>query len=671
MDFFEQQSRARRRTGWLVVTYAVFVAGLVAAVHGVVSFGLSLLLAQQRAEAVDGTAGAFLADAFAQVVANPQVLLGSVGAIAALVGVATLVKTAQLAQGGPAVAQSMKGREILPSTRNFRERRLLNIVEEMALASGVAMPRVYVMDDEPGVNAFAAGYSPKDSAIAVTRGALDLFSRDELQAVVGHEFSHILNGDMRLNIRMIGVLFGILCISLLGSLLFRGGIQMLRFSGGGRKKKDNGAGLALGLMLFGGAVWLLGSLGVLCSRLIQAMVSRQREYLADASSVQFTRNPDGMAGALKVIGAATHGSRISNPHASEVSHMLFASGFRGSLFATHPPLEARIREIDPRFDGDFKEAQQVVRRRMAIRLQTSEADEEDELHRGVLYHILAEATHAAPETAPAAPAAPAAPVGGGVPTPPPLRATGDGLSEAERDALRTVEGAEACFLGALVAAVPEVQRAQLARIADEKGDAIAAAAVSWRDRLATMDGPHRRMTCEIAVNTLRPQARKALEATAGLADALVMADGQIDPFEFAMTRMFRARLLPDVRASRKGETIAREAAAFVLHVLATFGTPARAQAERAWQAGAGKLASFGRLEALRGVNVNDLARFDEALKDLVRLPPVVKREFMEACQTVVGFDGALNETEENFLFAIADVIEATGWNAGAAPIYEN
>jgi len=252
-----------------------------------------------------------------------------------------------------------------------------------------------------------------------------------------------------------------------------------------------------------------------------------------------------------------------------------------------------------------------------------------------------------------------------------LRATGDGLSEAERDALRTVEGAEACFLGALVAAAPEVQRAQLARIADGKGDALASAAAGWRGRLATMDGPHRRMTCEIAVSTLRSQARKALEATAGLADGLVMAVGQIDPFESAMTRMFRARLLPDVRASRKGETIAREAAAFVLHVLATFGTPERAQAERAWQAGAGKLASFGRLEALPSVNVNDLARFDEALKDLVRLPPVVKREFMEACQTVVGFDGALNETEENFLFAIADVIEATGWNAGAAPIYEN
>ena len=668
MDFFEQQSRAKRRTGWLVLTYAVFVAGLVAAVHGVVSFGLSLLLAQQRAEAADGTADAFLADAFAQIVSNPQVLLGSVGAIAAIIGVATLVKTAQLAQGGSAVAKSMQGREILPNTRNFRERRLLNIVEEMALASGVAMPRVFVMDDEPGVNAFAAGYTPKDSAIAVTRGALDLFSRDELQAVVGHEFSHILNGDMRLNIRMIGVLFGILCISLLGSLLFRGGAQVLRSSSRSRKK-DNGAGLGLALMVFGGAVWLLGSLGVLCSRLIQAMISRQREYLADSSSVQFTRNPDGMAGALKVIGAATHGSRISNPHASEVSHMLFASGLRSSLFATHPPLEARIRQIDPRFDGDFKEAQQVVRRRMAMRLQQSEADEENELHRGVLYHILAEATHAAPEPASAGSPSPAA--GGGVPTPPPLQATGDGLSEAERDALRTVEGAEACFLGALVAAAPEVQRAQLARIADGKGDALASAAAGWRGRLATMDGPHRRMTCEIAVNTLRPQARKALEATAGLADALVMADGQIDPFEFAMTRMFRARLLPDVRASRKGETIAREAAAFVLHVLATFGTPERAQADRAWQAGAGKLASFGRLEALPGVNVNDLARFDEALKDLVRLPPVVKREFMEACQTVVGFDGALNETEENFLFAIADVIEATGWNAGAAPIYEN
>ncbi|MGI5869928.1 MAG: M48 family metallopeptidase [Kiritimatiellia bacterium] len=656
MDFFDKQSRAKRRTGWLILIYAVFVVGLVAAVHSAISFLGALLVAEEHGDP---------SVVFKEIATDPEVLLFTAGSLIALIGIASLVKTIQLAQGGPAVAKAMDGREVLPNTRDFRERRLLNIVEEMALASGVAMPRVYVMDDEPGVNAFAAGYSPKDSAIAVTRGALELFNRDELQAVVGHEFSHILNGDMRLNIRMIGVLFGILCISLLGNLIFRGGARMMSHSGSrSRNKKDDAAGAALAVMAFGVVVWLLGSLGVLCSRLIQAMISRQREYLADSSAVQFTRNPDAMADALKVIGAATHGSRIANPRASEVSHMLFASGLGRNLFATHPPLNARIREIDPRFDGDFNEAKQVVRRRMAMRLQQTEADEEETIHHRRLLHILAATTL---DEAPA----PTAPIGAPAisPAPPPLpQAPADWLSEEERETLRTVEGAEACFLGALLATDPETRREQLKRIAASKGDLAAAAAGAWRERLAPLGGSQRRLTCETAVNTLRPQERKALEETAKLADAVVMADGQVDPFEFAMTRLFRARLLPDARASRRSETISRESAAHVLHVLAAFGAADRAQADRAWQAGAAKLASFGSLEPLQNVDATDLTRFDKALKELVRLPAVAKREFMQACQAVASADGALNETEQNFLFAIADVIEATGWNTAAAAI---
>ena len=663
MDFFEQQARAKRRTAWLVLVYALFVAGIVAAVHGVVSVAIGIALADQAG------AGDDVALAFAQVVANPRVLLGSVGAISAIIGVATLVKTAQLAQGGPAVAQALDGREVLQATHDLRERRLLNIVEEMAIASGVTMPRVYVLDAEPGVNAFAAGYASKDAAIAVTRGTLDLLNRDELQAVVGHEFSHILNGDMRLNIRMIGVLFGILCISLIGSLLFRGGVQILRFSGRSRRKKDNGAAAALGMMAFGGAIWALGSLGVLCSRLIQAMVSRQREYLADSSSVQFTRNPDGMAAALKIIGAATHGSRIGNPRAAEVSHMLFATGVRHSLFATHPPLEDRIRAIDPSFDGDFAEARQTVNRRLAMRLSQTDADEEGELHRGILYRILDEAAGAAGAPVPfESPPPPSSATGGGVSTPPPPAPQGDWLDADARDAIRTAEGAEACYFGALLAAAPETRQTQISLVAERRGEPLAQAAAVWRERLAALDGRCRRTTCEIAVNTLRPQERRELETLADVADRLVAADGQIDPFEFAMTRMFRARLLPDVKAARRAEAIPREQAGYVLQVLAAFGTPDREQAAAAWRAGAAKLAAFVDLDGLKDRAPNDLVRFEGALQALQRLPPVAKRAFMEACQAVAGFDGALNETEENFLFAIADVIEATGWNGGGAPI---
>jgi len=270
----------------------------------------------------------------------------------------------------------MGGREITKATTDYRERRYLNIVEEMSLASGVPMPKVFVMDDESGVNAFAAGYSPKDAAVAVTKGALDVFNRAELQAVIGHEFSHILNGDMRINIRLISLLFGILCVSLIGQLAFRFAAVSTR---GSRGNNRNGGAAVLVIVLAGAAIWLLGSLGVLFARMMQAAVSRQRENLADASAVQFTRDPGAMADALKVIGASAGKGYLANAETSEIAHMLFADGLRMNFFATHPPLIQRIRAIEPTFDGKFDETARKVRRRLeAARNGALPPDEEPE-----------------------------------------------------------------------------------------------------------------------------------------------------------------------------------------------------------------------------------------------------------------------------------------------------
>src|SRR5262249_52719212 len=232
------------------------------------------------------------------------------------------------------------------TTRDARERRLLSVVEEMACAAGVPVPPVYVLD-EPGINAFAAGYAPGDAVVAVSRGCLEYLTRDELQGVVAHEFSHILNGDMRLNIRLIGLIFGIIALTVLGRILMfsaRGGSSSNR-----RDSQAQGGMVMLGLGLF-----VLGLVGGFCGRLIQAAVSRQRDYLADASAVQFPRTPDGIAGALKKIGGLKEGSRVENPRAGEVGHMFFANAFRGGLvglLATHPPLAERIRRLDPTFNG--------------------------------------------------------------------------------------------------------------------------------------------------------------------------------------------------------------------------------------------------------------------------------------------------------------------------------
>ncbi len=239
----------------------------------------------------------------------------------------------------------LDGRLINSNATEADERKLLNVVEEMAIASGIPVPQVYLLEDEAGINAFAAGHSTGDAAIGVTRGGMKMLSRDQLQGVIGHEFSHILNGDMRLNLRLMGLIFGILCLTVVGRVLLRT-----------RGTKNP-------LPLLGLALIVIGGIGVLFGRLIQAAVSRQREFLADAASVQFTRNPDGLAGALKKIGGLSSGSKLESPHAQEASHLFFANGLRSSvsgLMATHPPLEERIRALDPAFDGEFPTVTPVI-----------------------------------------------------------------------------------------------------------------------------------------------------------------------------------------------------------------------------------------------------------------------------------------------------------------------
>lgn len=328
MDFFEAQDGARKRTRLLVALFAAAVLAIIVAIYLPVHF---------------------MAGLGAERLVHPGLFLGVAGVVLTIVACGSTYRTVQLRRGGPAVAELLGGRRVAPDTADPGERRLINVVEEMAIASGTPVPAIYVLDAERGINAFAAGHTLHDAAVAVTRGALDHLSRDELQGVIAHEFSHILNGDMRLNIRIMGLLFGILLLTVIGR-------ELLRFSSNGgsrRRKKGDGAQLALvGLVLI-----VVGYIGVFFGRLIQAAISRQREYLADAAAVQFTRNPHGIAGALKKIGGAAAGSSLVAAHALEASHQLFASHARRSraaLLSTHPPLVDRIRRIDPSFDGRFE-----------------------------------------------------------------------------------------------------------------------------------------------------------------------------------------------------------------------------------------------------------------------------------------------------------------------------
>src|SRR5262245_13975953 len=332
--FFENQHLARRNTKVLVLMYLLAVIAVIMAVDLVLAATYGFNFVDAPPGKALTLAGRFKA------VPKAIYLWGALGT-ALVIFVVSGWNVMQLASGGKAVAEMCGARRVSPDTRDPLERRLVNVVEEMSIASGVRVPAVYVMDDERGINAFAAGYEVSDSVVAVTRGTLEALNRDELQGVVGHEFSHILNGDMRLNIRMIGVLAGIVFVGSVGDFLMRSQ----------REVRDSRASIPI--FAAGLALLIIGYVGLFFARLIKAAVSRQREFLADASSVQFTRNPDGIAGALDQIGVAAQGSLIAERHAEDMSHMFFGQGItvrRSGLFDTHPPLEERIKQAHPRFD---------------------------------------------------------------------------------------------------------------------------------------------------------------------------------------------------------------------------------------------------------------------------------------------------------------------------------
>lgn len=337
MDFFEAQDRAKRNTGKLVVLYILAVLGIILSVYLV-----SMVLFYSQVADFEGP----ILDALW----NPAVLVGVSAIVFSVIAIGTVFRIAQLRKGGSAVAEMLGGRKLEPSTTDPNESRLMNIVEEMSIASGLPVPDVYILDNEKNINAFAAGLTTHDAAVGVTRGAVEQLTRDELQGVIAHEFSHIFNGDMRLNIRLIGVLNGILLIHIMGMIV----IRSMLYSGGVRvrsRRDDNGGGKStLVIVLFGVALIIIGYIGMIFGRMIQSAISRQREYLADAAAVQYTRNPDGLAGALRKIGRRKKGAEIKDGHAMEMSHLFFASSFHSALdklFSTHPPLEKRIQAISP------------------------------------------------------------------------------------------------------------------------------------------------------------------------------------------------------------------------------------------------------------------------------------------------------------------------------------
>ncbi|NHN39645.1 M48 family metallopeptidase [Pseudomaricurvus alcaniphilus] len=348
MDFFQHQDQARKNSRRLLVFFLAAVLALIA----ITTFFISAVLYY-----LDGNSGlGHTASAGRQPGGLEQMFNWELSGMIALVvvfivAVGSGYRLLQLRAGGDSIAAALGGRRLQPNSATPSERRLLNVVEEMAIASGTPVPSVYLLE-ESGINAFAAGHSSSNAVIGITRGCMELLDRDQLQGVIAHEFSHILHGDMKLNLRLLGVLHGILLIGLLGSMLLRASSG--RRSYGMRRRDKNSSGLAL----VGLGLVVIGYAGTFLGKLIKAALSRQREFLADAAAVQFTRNPRGISEALQAIGGYSQGSRLSHPQAEEFSHMYFGAGVRtalGGMLATHPPLAERIHRITPGWNGRYPE----------------------------------------------------------------------------------------------------------------------------------------------------------------------------------------------------------------------------------------------------------------------------------------------------------------------------
>lgn len=580
MDFYARQAAARGQTRWLVFGFIVSLLAVALALDAV----LFSFLASAAANRPLIAPLAFAAE-------NPGVAAASTLIVMGVLGLASLYKSMELRGGGGVVARNLGGVLVGQDTTDLKRKRLLNVVSEMAIASGVPMPEVYVLEQESAINAFAAGHTPANAAVTVTQGALDRLNRDQLQGVIGHEFSHILNGDMRLNVQLMGWVFGLFVVALIGRLI-------VNFSP--RSRRGNNGVVALGF-----AVLVLGYVGLFLGRLMQAAVSRQRERLADASGVQFTRNPQGLKEALVKIAALPEGALLATPHAEQAAHMFFAEGLN-RFFATHPPILERIRELDPQFDE--RELARVAAQLEETDLVPEEsaaqasAPRATKLSQGAL----------APGSGTVAAALGMSALEGGGSSPGAVttsaaqhmvssvgnagavhiqqaQAINLALPDAVREFTQSPGRAQAFVLALLLSREPSVQEAQFALL----GKRLSVANFATIQQIAPVAAGIEPMLRLPSLQQLFPALRRApvaqRQALGQLAADLIHADARIDAFEFCLAKLLETLLSDELEARTPHGTLSLEDAQNEIHILfaalAQLGTPDEHGARMAYEAG--------------------------------------------------------------------------------------
>lgn len=627
MNFFAAQDQARRATRWLVIVYILATALIVAGVTLIV--GVALFSVGTDGRPIDVT------------------LLASIAVAAALfIFGSSLYKTSRLSAGGGRVAVDMGGTMVPADVQDPLRRQLRNVVEEMAIASGVPVPEIYVLEEESGINAFAAGFAPGDAAVAVTRGTLELLDRDELQGVIAHEFSHIMNGDMRLNIRMMGVLFGIMVLGLIGRTILRGSYHTSMISS--RRNRN-----APAIMMLGVGLTILGWIGVFFARIVKAAVSRQREFLADASAVQFTRQTDGIANALKKIGGYTHHSYLSAADPEEISHMLFAGGAARftSLLATHPPLEERIQALDPAFDAndyptlDFRTEHATAAASDAVTNAQSQAagfaasvatagsigDITESVGQPDAHHI---------EFA---------------------RQVRRAIPESLYSAAHSAEGAFLLMVS-LTMTVAQKDR-QMRIVEDQLGAARAGLVASYFEEIVAAGPTFRLPLLEIAYPTLKQRPDSQLEFLLKLIRRLIELDGDISLSEYCFYRIVASHLsqAADPGAARKSNRVpkeaARRAAVALIRLVAEHGNEDATAVDHAFAAG---VAGFGQWaldeDSLTSMR-SSVEVLDNALETLRHINSAGQQSLLKAIGETITHDGKLTLVEAELLRAICAALD--------------
>jgi Zn-dependent protease with chaperone function len=559
----------------------------------------------------------------------------------------SLLKIRRLAAGGCGVAELLGGRRIEPGPTDPDEQKLRNVVEEMSIASGTVVPELFVLDHERGINAFAAGHTRSDVALGVTRGCVKLLTRDELQGVIAHEFSHILNGDTRLNMRLMGIVHGVLWPVIVGRILVRGSDRPAYL---GESILDEELSVwRLPLIPVGIVLILIGAIGLPFVRLLKSAICREREWLADAAAVQFTRYPGGIAGALKKIGGLDKAGRLDTAHAESASHLYFASSSFPPWFgflATHPPLVKRITAIEPGFDGHFPRVKA---------LPPSQFERDQAAVEAIAQVLALEKAH--PECLVSTV---------GQPTIEHIRQANMlrlGLPAEVSNALRSPVSAMALIYALLISSDENTCAGQLALLGNHLPPDALQPIHALLPTVANLEQRVKLPLIDLALPALRHLAPEDYLQFSGIVRALIEYDQAIDLFEYTLQRILFRHLRPYYESVPRTRFIYPSVGSLlnecsiVLSALAHVGQADDTDAAAAFDRGAGYLsAPEGSVQFLTG-EARDLAHVDDALDRLAQAVASVRRNVLLACAQTVAADGQVQAREMELLRAIAESLD--------------